>query len=81
MSIKRNHWELQMLILGWYSGLNEANLKQNRCRTQIAARKTPLGIQPWSPQSATPDFCSRSHDAVIRVYDESGNVLYPVGVI
>jgi hypothetical protein len=27
-----------MLILGWYSGLNEANLKQNRCRTQIAAR-------------------------------------------
>jgi hypothetical protein len=26
-------------------------------------------------QSATPDFFSRSHDAVIRVYDETGNVI------
>jgi hypothetical protein len=26
-------------------------------------------------QSATPDFFSRSHDAVIRVYDEAGNVI------
>jgi hypothetical protein len=26
-------------------------------------------------QSATRDFFSRSHDAVIRVYDEAGNVI------
>jgi len=26
-----------MLISGSYSGFNEANLKQNRCRTQIPA--------------------------------------------
>jgi hypothetical protein len=26
-------------------------------------------------QSATPDFFSRSHIAVIRVYDEAGNVV------
>jgi hypothetical protein len=26
-------------------------------------------------QSATPDFFSGSHDAVIRVYDEAGNVI------
>jgi hypothetical protein len=26
-------------------------------------------------------FYSRSHNAVIRVYDEAGNVLYSVGVI
>jgi hypothetical protein len=26
-------------------------------------------------RSATPKFYSRSHDAVIRVYDEGGNVI------
>jgi hypothetical protein len=26
-------------------------------------------------------FYSRSHDAVIRVYDEAGNMINPVGVI
>jgi hypothetical protein len=26
-------------------------------------------------QSATPDFFSRSYDAVIRVYDEASNVI------
>ena len=26
-------------------------------------------------QSTTPSFYSRSHDAVIRVYDEPGNVI------
>jgi hypothetical protein len=26
-------------------------------------------------------FCSRSHDAVIRVFDEAGSVIDPVGVI
>jgi len=26
-------------------------------------------------QSATPDFFSGSHDAVIRVHDEAGNVI------
>jgi hypothetical protein len=26
-------------------------------------------------QSTTPDFTARSHDAVIRVYDEAGNVI------
>jgi hypothetical protein len=26
-------------------------------------------------------FFSRSHDSVIRVYDETGNVIDPIGVI
>jgi len=50
---KRNHWELRMLISGSYSGFNEANLKQNRCCTQIPAqnilnclnRNTPLPLR------------------------------------
>jgi hypothetical protein len=42
-----------MLISGSYSGFNEANLKQNRCYTQIATlnilnrlnRNTPLPLR------------------------------------
>jgi hypothetical protein len=32
-------------------------------------------------QSTLPSFFGRSHHAVIRLYDEAGNVIDPVGVI
>ena len=51
--------------------------RSNPCDYSVHTEQRPSGVEPDAINNAIgyAKFCSRSHDAVIRVYDEAGNVI------